>query len=140
MKYKIKPVNFLKKLIFISILKERYLKNQESKLRLETKWFEKNEVWTLSPNLGEWQIWKIVKTGNNCVNLVNKAAAGQCLDTNDDGYVYVTECNGGSYQNWSFQNLLLINCETKSCLESKNDGNVYALQCNGSKWQNWINA
>ena len=81
---------------------KRFLKNQETNLRLDSNL--QSNVYTLSPNGGNFQVWKIENTTNNCVKLVNMAT-GRCLDSNYAGNAYVIECNGNNYQNWKFQSL-----------------------------------
>lgn len=98
-------------------------------------------------------IEKMKNTINNCVK-IEHVSSGLCLDSKYTEYakcytVYATECNGGNTQNWKFNNLQLINCETKLCLESRtvlvsdNEEVVPAASthsCDESKSQTWINA
>ncbi len=111
------------------------LYNQATDRMLDSN--EIGDVYTQSPNGGDFQAWTKDTSSNGCVKFKN-FRTGRCLDSNHDGNVYALECNGGNYQNWRYYNMRLVNCETNLCLDSNSAGSVYTLNCNGGNFQNWI--
>ncbi|CAF1238432.1 unnamed protein product [Adineta steineri] len=84
-----------------------------------------------------YQVWEMINTLDNSINLKN-FATGLYLDSNGKDEVCTLPRNGSAHQRWRFDGLRIINVATGGALDSNNAGAIYLLEPNGGNCQNWI--
>ncbi|CAF3918175.1 unnamed protein product [Rotaria sp. Silwood1] len=111
------------------------IKNAQTDLILDSN--DAGKAYTHIRNGGAYQVWHIINTNDNCINLKSDVT-GLFLDSNGNGDVYTLPGNGGAYQRWTFDGLRIINVATGRALDSNYAGNLYTLEPNRGNFQNWI--
>ena len=62
---------------------------------------------------------------------------GRCLDGNIQGHVYYSDCNGGDYQKWTYNNGRLNQKATGRCLTVDGDNNLLTQNCRSQLRELW---
>lgn len=79
---------------------------------------------------------------NITLGALRNVATGACLDSNESGAVYASDCNNANYQSWrfapaNFYSDYVWNVATGRFLDSDDNGAVYTSTYNGANYQAW---